>query len=158
MVRDNFLEKHTLTHFLSQNSAFSRHFGILGGPKRATTSSKHAKNTCFGIPCGAGSFLKIVIFFLHRVDLVDPFWHHLFGLPLAACRGPLGLGTRLCVLVWGRQQPMCTNSGAFGGLLGAVRGRMVELEGPRGPLDKGKSSCMCRVATVCLHLAGFSCF
>ena len=74
----SFLEKHIfdpfLTHFLSQNSLFSRHFGLLGGPKRATTSSKRAKNTCFGIPCGARSFLKKVIF-LHPVDLVDPFWH-----------------------------------------------------------------------------------
>ena len=52
----SFLEKHIfdpfLTHLLSQNSPFSRHFGILGGPKRATMSSKRAKNTCFGIPCG----------------------------------------------------------------------------------------------------------
>ena len=52
-----------LTYFLSQNSPFSRHFGILGGPKRATMSSKHAKNTCFGIPCGPGSFLKKANFF-----------------------------------------------------------------------------------------------
>ena len=52
-----------LTPFLSQNSPFSRHFGILGGPKRATTSSKRAENTWFGIPCGAGLFLKEVIFF-----------------------------------------------------------------------------------------------
>ena len=51
-----------LTHFLSQNSPFSRHFGILGGPQRATTSSKRAKNTCFGIPCGPRSFLKKVFF------------------------------------------------------------------------------------------------
>ena len=47
----SFLEKHIfgpfLTHFLSQNSPFSRHFGILRGPKRATTRSNHAKNTCF---------------------------------------------------------------------------------------------------------------
>ena len=63
-----------LTHFLSQNSPFSRHFGILGGPQRATMSSKRAKNTCFGIPCGPGSFLKKVIF-VHVLDLVDPFWH-----------------------------------------------------------------------------------
>ena len=34
-----------LTHFLSQSSPFSRHFGILGGPKWATTSSKRAENT-----------------------------------------------------------------------------------------------------------------
>ena len=74
----SFLGKHIfdpfLSHFLSQNSKFSRHFGILGGPKRATISSKRAKNTCFGIPCGLGSFVKKVIF-SHSVDLVDPFWH-----------------------------------------------------------------------------------
>ena len=76
--RGSFLEKHFfdpfLTHFLSQNSPFPRHFGLLGGPKLATTSSKRAKNTCFGIPCGPRSFLKKVIF-SHPVDLVDPFWH-----------------------------------------------------------------------------------
>ena len=75
----SFLEKHIfdpfLTHFWSRNSPFSRHLGILGGPKRATTSSKRAKNTCFGIPCGPRSFLKKAIFFLQPVDLVDPFWH-----------------------------------------------------------------------------------
>ena len=75
----SFLEQHIFdpfsTHFLSQNSPFSRHFVTLGGPKRATTGSKRAKNTCFGIPCGPRSFLKTVIFFLHPVDLVDPFWH-----------------------------------------------------------------------------------
>ena len=62
-----FLEKHIfdpfLTHCLSQNNPFSRHFGILGGPKRATTSSKHAKNSCFGIQCGPQSFLKQNSFF-----------------------------------------------------------------------------------------------
>ena len=63
-----------LTHFLPPNSPFSRHFGILGGPQRATMSSKRTRNTCLGIPCGPGSFLKKVIF-LHPVDLVDPFWH-----------------------------------------------------------------------------------
>ena len=47
------------------------------------------------------------------------------------------------------------DSGAFGGLLGAVRGHIVELEGPRGPFSTGKSSCMCGVATVSLHLAVF---
>ena len=45
----SFLEKHIfdplLTHFLSQNSPVSRHFGIFGGPW-ATISSKRAKNTC----------------------------------------------------------------------------------------------------------------
>ena len=75
----SFLEQHIfgqfLTHFLSQKNSFSRHFGILGGPKRATTSSKRANNTCFGIPCGPGSCLKKKVIFLHVVDLVDPFWH-----------------------------------------------------------------------------------
>ena len=46
----------------------------------------------------------------------------------------------------------------FGGLLGAVRGHIVELEGPRGPFGTGKSSCMCRVATISLRLAVFSTF
>ena len=63
----SFLEKHIFepffTHFLSQNSPFSRHLGILGGLKRATMSSKRAKNTSFGIPCGTGSFLKKAFFF-----------------------------------------------------------------------------------------------
>ena len=38
----SFLEQHIfgpfLTHFLLQQNSFSRHFGISGGPKRATTS------------------------------------------------------------------------------------------------------------------------
>ena len=61
-------------------------------------------------------------------------------------------------LVWGCRRPMCTSSGAFGGLLGAVHGHIVELEGPRGPFGTGKSSCMCRVATISFHLAVFSRF
>ena len=47
---------------------------------------------------------------------------------------------------------------SFGGLLGAVRGHIVELEGPRGPFGTGKSSSMCRVATISLDLAVFSRF
>ena len=53
---------------------------------------------------------------------------------------------------------MCTNFGALGGLLGAVRGHIVELEGPRVPFGTGKSSCICRVATISLHLAVLSRF
>ena len=48
-------------------------------------------------------------------------------------------------LVWGCRRPRCTNSGAFGGLWGAVRGHIVELEGPRGRFGTGNSGCMCRV-------------
>ena len=92
------LEKHIVdsfvTHFLSQNSPFSRHFGILGGPKRTTTHSKWAKSTCFGIPCGPGSFFEKRVFFCTRWwTLLTYFGTRLFGLPLAACRSPLGLGT-----------------------------------------------------------------
>ena len=44
-----------LTHFLSQNGSFSRHFGIFHGPKHVTTGSKRAKNTCLSIPSGLGT-------------------------------------------------------------------------------------------------------
>ena len=197
----SFLEKHIfdpfLPHFWSQNSPFSRHFGALGGVKRATTSSKSAKNTCFGIPCGPRSFLKKVIF-SHPVNLVDPSWHPPLWAtscslpqPIGPRYGGLGVGwgnfegwkppkvggcgwircarnralshvaqDMVCFwfLVWGCGRPMCTNFGAFGGLLGEVRGHIVELEGPRGPFGTGKSRCMCRVATISLNLAGFSGF
>ena len=61
------LEKHLcdpfLTHFWSQNGPFSRHFRIFHGPKRATTGSKRAKNTCLSIPSGRGTTLEKMIFF-----------------------------------------------------------------------------------------------
>ena len=57
-------------------------------------------------------------------------------------------------LVGGCRRRMCTNSWAFGGLLGAVRGHM--LEGPRGPFGTVKSSCMCRVATIPFFLGAVS--
>ena len=69
-----------LTHFGSQNGPFSRHFGIFHGPKRATTGSKRAKNTCLSIPRGFGTTLEKMIFFAPGT-LVDP--------PLApTVRGP----------------------------------------------------------------------
>ena len=46
----------------------------------------------FGIPCGPGSFLKKVSFW-PQWTLLTHFGTHVFGLPLAACRSPLGLGT-----------------------------------------------------------------
>ena len=57
-----------LTHFWSQDSPFSRHFGSLHGPKRVTTGSKWAKTTCLSIPNGPGSLLEKCVF--------DPFWTH----------------------------------------------------------------------------------
>ena len=48
------------------------------------------------------------------------------------------------------------NLGLLGGLLGAVCGHIVELEGPRRSLGTWKSSCMCTVATISIHLAVFS--
>ena len=47
-----------LTHFWSQNSPFSRHFGILHGSKRITTGSKRAKITCLSITSGLGTSLE----------------------------------------------------------------------------------------------------
>ena len=39
-----------LTHFLSQNSLFSRHFGLFHGPKRVISGSKWAKKHLFEHP------------------------------------------------------------------------------------------------------------
>ena len=69
-----------LTHFWSRNGPFSRHFGIFGAQKPATTGSKRAENTCLSIPSGLGKNLEKMIFFALGT-LVDP--------PLApAVRGP----------------------------------------------------------------------
>ena len=73
-----------LSHFWSQNGPFSRHFGIFRGPKRATTGSKRANNTCLSIPSGLGTTLKKIIFFAPGTP-VDP--------PLAPTMR--GLGCRL---------------------------------------------------------------
>ena len=51
-----------LTHFLSQISPFSRHFGIFHGPARVTKGSKRAKNTCWSIPSGLETILEITFF------------------------------------------------------------------------------------------------
>ena len=75
MVWDHFWEKHIfdpfLTHFWSKNGPFSRHFGIFHGPKRVTTGSKWAKNTCLSIPNGPRSLLEKCIF--------DPFLTHFWS-------------------------------------------------------------------------------
>ena len=73
--RGSLLEKRVFhpfsTHFWSQNGPFSRHFGIFHGPKRVTTGSKRAKNTCLSIPSGLGTTLEKIIFFAPGT-LVDP--------------------------------------------------------------------------------------
>ena len=72
-----------LTHIWSQNGRFSRYFGIFHGPKRVTTGSKRAKNTCLSIPSGLGTTLEKKFFFAPGT-LVDP--------PLApTVRGPAAL-------------------------------------------------------------------
>ena len=58
-------------HFLSHNGPFSRHFGIIHGPKCATTGSKRPINTCLSIPSGLGTTLEKMIFFAPGT-LVDP--------------------------------------------------------------------------------------
>ena len=60
-----------LTHCWSQNGPFPRHFGILHGPKHATTGSKRPKNTCLSILSGLGTTLEKIIFFALGT-LVDP--------------------------------------------------------------------------------------
>ena len=81
-------------YFLSHKGPFSRHFGIFGMPKHATTGSKHAKKTCLCIPRGLGLFLKKVFFsFCTQWAFLACFGSHLFGLLLAACRSPVGQKT-----------------------------------------------------------------
>ena len=86
MVRDHFWKNTFLTHFWSQNGPFSRHFGIFHGPKRVTTGSKRAKNTCLSIPNGPRSLLEKHIF--------DPFLSHFwsqngpFSMHFGIFRGP----------------------------------------------------------------------
>ena len=100
-----------LTHFWSQNGPFSRHFGIFHGPKRVTTGSKWAKNTCLSIPNSLGSFLEKRVldpFLTHFWSQNGPFSRHLgiFHGPQRVTRGwkrakntcwsiPSGLGTTL---------------------------------------------------------------
>ena len=80
MVEDHSQKNAFWTHFWSQNGPFSGHFGIFHGPKRVTTGSKRAKNTCLSMPSGLGTTLEKMIFFAPGT-LVDP--------PLApAVRGP----------------------------------------------------------------------
>ena len=100
-----------LPHIWSQNGPFSRHFGIFHGPKRVTTGSKRAQNTCLSIPNGPGSLLEKRVFdpFLpHFLSKKGPFSRH-FGIfhgPKRASTGskraknaclsiPSGLGTTL---------------------------------------------------------------
>ena len=161
------LEKHIfdafLTNFGTQNSPFSRHFVTLESAKWLAMGSKRAHFTCLGSP----KWSRIIFgkkhlfdpFFVPKQPIFKAFWdsrraktaHH----ELKMCQKHQ---SSILVLVWGCQRPMCTNSGAFGGLEGAVRGHVVDLEGPRGAFGTGKSSCMCRVATISLDLVIFGRF
>ena len=81
-----------LPHFWSQNGPFSRHFGIFHGPKRVTTGSKRAQNTCLSIPNGPRSFLEKRVFnpFLpHCWSQNGPFSRH-FGIFHGPKRTPTG--------------------------------------------------------------------
>ena len=53
-----------LTQFWSQDSPFSRRFGICHGPKRITTGSNLAKNACLSIPNGPSYLLENTFFTL----------------------------------------------------------------------------------------------
>ena len=61
-------------------------------------------------------------------------------------------------LVRGYGRPMCTNSMASGGILGAVHGHIVELEGRGRPFSMAQCNYMGRVATISLHSVVFSKF
>ena len=65
------------TLFCSQSGPFSRHFGIFHGPKRITTGSKRAKNTCLSMPNGLGSLLEKRVFdpfFVPKQPIFKAFW------------------------------------------------------------------------------------
>ena len=105
-----------LTHFWSQNSPFSRHFGIFHEPKPVAMGSKWAKTTCLSIINGPRSLLKKRVFdpFLtHCWSQNGPFLTHLgiFHDPERATTGskrpqntclsiPSGLGTTLEKMVF----------------------------------------------------------
>ena len=63
-----------VTQFCSQSGPFSRHFGIFHGPKRVTTSSKWAKNTCLSIPNGPVSLPEKRLFDLIFDPFLTLFW------------------------------------------------------------------------------------
>ena len=67
-----------MTHFWSQNGPFSRHFGIFHGPKRVTTGTTWAKNTCLSILSGPGTTLKKLLF-----SPRGPWWTHRWPPPCA---------------------------------------------------------------------------
>ena len=154
------LEKHIfdpfLTDFWLQNNPFSRHFVTLKGPKGLAMGSKRAHFTSLCTPNGPGSFFGKTHFC------------PIFGCKTAHFQGILGFyegqngppraqnAPKTFVLAFHVVHvPILVLSGAFGGRFAE---HVVELEGPRGPFSTGKSSCMCRVATISLDLAVFSGF
>ena len=68
-----------MNHFWSENGPFSRYFGFFRGPKRVTTDSKWAKNTCLCIARGLATTLEKT-FFSPR----GPWWTHRWPPPCAA--------------------------------------------------------------------------
>ena len=72
-----------LTHFWSQNGPFSRHFVTLEGQKGPPRAQNAPKTLALAFHVVRIIFEKV--FFLHPVDLVDPFWHP----PLWATSGSL---------------------------------------------------------------------
>ena len=71
IVHDHTWQNEFLTHFWSQNGAFSRLLGFFHGPKCFATGSKWAKNTCLSIPNGPALLLEKCIF--------GPFLTHLWS-------------------------------------------------------------------------------
>ena len=143
MVQDHFCKNAFLTHFGPifgpKSCPFSRHFGIFHGPKRVTTSSKRAKNTCLSIPSGLGTTLEKMIFFAPGT-LVDP--------PLApTVRGPS------CPPA----PPSDRWYGGLGGLLGDSEAWTPQKVGGRGWTRCPRSSFLSHVAqdTACAWFRGY---
>ena len=74
-----------LTHFWLLNGPFSRHFGIVHGPKRATTGSKRPNNNGLSNTSGLGTTLEKTIF-----SRRGPRWTHHWPQPCAG-RAPVRL-------------------------------------------------------------------
>ena len=130
-----------LTQCCSQSGPFSRHLWIFHGPKRVTTGSKQAKNSCLSIPNGPGSFFGKHIF--------HPFWTHfssqngLFSRHFGIFHGPKRANT-------GSKWPKSTCLSIPSGL-GTTLKKMIFLS-PRGPRWTHRWPPLCGgCATLRLH-------
>ena len=103
------------THFCSQNGRFSRHFGIFHGPKRVSSISKSAKNTCLSTPNGRGSLLK---------NAFLTYFCAILGLEMAHFQGILGFFHGPSCAITGSKRPKNTCLSIPSGL-GTFLGKII---------------------------------